>query len=273
MSPALSIIVPCYNLGQYLPEALDSILHQSFRDWECILVNDGSTDDTAAIAARYQAADARFIPLNLENCGVVRARNEGVKASSGKYLLFLDADDRLCPGYLERAVSVLDATPQATVVTGPARVFGEGIRPAPFEVPAFSMEMMLSRNCIHISSLLRRSDFDRAGGFRDDMHEGLEDWDFWLGILEEGGEVVWLEEPVLDYRMRKDSRNKGVPTPLLRSLRRKVWEHHKGLYARYYCDPVECTEYRRLNYSYRKLCRLPGVRLYHWVARLIHPSK
>ena len=66
MSPALSIIVPCYNLGQYLPEALDSILHQSFRDWECILVNDGSTDDTAAIAARYQAADARFIPLNLE---------------------------------------------------------------------------------------------------------------------------------------------------------------------------------------------------------------
>ena len=105
MSPALSIIVPCYNLGQYLPEALDSILHQSFRDWECILVNDGSTDDTAAIAARYQAADARFIPLNLENCGVVRARNEGVKASSGKYLLFLDADDRLCPGYLEKAVS------------------------------------------------------------------------------------------------------------------------------------------------------------------------
>ena len=98
----VSIIVPCYKLGKYLPEALDSVLAQDYTDWECIIVNDGSPDSTAEVAESFCTKDSRFKSLDLENGGVIRARNKGVAASSGKYLLFLDADDML------KVVSIAD---------------------------------------------------------------------------------------------------------------------------------------------------------------------
>ena len=101
MNTTVSIIVSCYKLGKYLPEALDSVLAQDYHDWECIIVNDGSPDDTQAVA-----------------------RNEGVRVSEGKYILFLDADDILYPDYLGKAVAAMEKNPDAALVTGPAEAFG-----------------------------------------------------------------------------------------------------------------------------------------------------
>ena len=100
-SPIISIIVPIYNRGKWLPNCLDSISSQTFKDWECILVNDGSTDNSLEIAQEYAANDARFIVFSQENQGVSAARNLGLDHAKGKWVTFVDSDDEIAPDYLE----------------------------------------------------------------------------------------------------------------------------------------------------------------------------
>ena len=181
--PKVSVIVPCYNLAAFLPEALDSVLNQRFQDWECIVVDDGSTDDSVDVATRFVEADSRFKLLTQANSGVSRARNHGVAASKGNYILFLDADDILLPHYMEIAVSILDHNNHVKVVSGQAEQFGEGIETKLRDIPPFSMEQLIAQNCIYVTSFIRRDAFDRAGGFCEDFTSGWEDWDFWLACL------------------------------------------------------------------------------------------
>ena len=100
-SPIISIIVPIYNRGKWLPNCLDSISSQTFKDWECILINDGSTDNSLKIAQEYAANDPRFIVFSQENQGVSAARNLGLDHAQGKWLAFVDSDDEIAPDYLE----------------------------------------------------------------------------------------------------------------------------------------------------------------------------
>lgn len=95
--PLFSVIVPAYDLESLLPRCLDSLLAQSFADWECVVVNDGSSDGTGAVCDEYAAKDPRFIAIHKENGGVSSARNAGIKAARAEHLLFLDGDDTLDP--------------------------------------------------------------------------------------------------------------------------------------------------------------------------------
>ena len=163
----------------------------------------------------------------------------------------------------------METDPNVLIVTGPMKFFGEACKQYKMTVPPFSRETMLGRNCIHISSLVRRTDFDLAGGFNPDMAAGLEDWDFWLGVLEKDGEVVMLDTPAICYRLRKDSRNKCIPDETLSTLHQNIWKHHKALYSKYFPDPKESMEYQRLLYSYNKINRFPGIRIYNALRKLI----
>lgn len=98
--PAISLIVPIYNGKDVLPACLASIAAQTFRDFECIVVDDGSTDGTAEVLDEFCAADARFIPLHIENAGVSTARNQGLSQARGEYICFVDGDDIVYPEYL-----------------------------------------------------------------------------------------------------------------------------------------------------------------------------
>lgn len=264
----VSFIVPCYNLRDFLPETLNSIISQSFCDWECIVVDDGSSDDSASIADAYASRDCRIRVIKQHNGGVVTARNNGVLASTGRYLVFLDADDVIMPGFLSEAVPILDARPEVKLVYGPAEQFGKGVKTALMPMSEFSMEAMLGHNCIYVTALFRKADFLRAGGFREEMSAGLEDWDLWLSVLEDGGEVVCLEHPVFRYRVRKNSRNRGISNETLSRLRRSIWERHKDLYAKYFFDPRESMEYSRSQYYVKKYSSFPGVWLYLKISAL-----
>src|SRR4051812_15947600 len=110
-APLVSVIVPCFGQAHYLPEAVGSVLAQTFTDWECIIVDDGSPDDTAAVAARLAAGDDRIKIVRQENRGLPGARNAGIRAARGRYILPLDADDRLEPTMLEKTVAVLQSDP------------------------------------------------------------------------------------------------------------------------------------------------------------------
>lgn len=205
--PKVSVVIPCYNLGAYLDEAVASVLAQTFTDFEILVVNDGSTDlETCQLLADYRRPKTRVI--HTENSGVSAARNRGIEEASGEYVLPLDADDLIMPCYLRLAVETLENSPNVGIVYGKAEHFGEIA--GPMMLSDYSPAAILWENSIFSSAVFRKDDWVRAGKYRPEMRNGWEDWDFWLSMVELGGEVVRLPELVLRYRVRAESRDRSL---------------------------------------------------------------
>ena len=281
--PKVSVIVPSYNLGPYIVETLESVAAQTYTDWECLVVENGSTDGSLGIVNDYCYHDTRFIPVVYqENVGVAAARNRALELAEGEYILFLDADDLIAPGYMAAAVEALDADPSLNLVYARAERFGAQTG---WDLPPFSMSTMLARNCLYISCFFRKASVvcqpqastdrhpracpgDLKVAFDPSFSTGFEDWDFWLSFLEQFDEpkVLQLPEVLFYYRTRRHSRNRGVTDEALKDIRLKLWEKHKALYAKYFCNPLETVEYRRLASSFRKASRWSLV----WKLRMLY---
>ena len=124
-SPKVSVIIPCYNQGQYLDEAVDSVINQTFKDFEIIIINDGSTDQFT-IKKLKNYTKPKCCVIHSDNQGPSIARNIAIKRSTGEYILPLDADDRIGPNYLEEAVKILDNHNKIGIVYCDAELFGDG---------------------------------------------------------------------------------------------------------------------------------------------------
>jgi len=195
VKPKISIIVPCYKQAQFLPEALNSLLAQSFQDWECIIVNDGSPDNTAEVAGVWINKDTRFHYIEKSNGGISSARNCGLATARGEFIQFLDADDLLEPEKLSWQVSFLDVHPQTGIVYGDMQYFlednsserrytisgaNEPWMAKVWQDPRQPLEKLLHGNIMGIHCpLIRRAVIERAGFFREGMH-AMEDWYFFL---------------------------------------------------------------------------------------------
>ncbi len=208
--PIVSIIVPCYNYGKYIPEALQSIAGQTFTDWECIIVNDGSTDNSQSVIESFISGDARFSLINISNSGVSVARNTGVAHSKGKYIFPLDADNKMFPDCIGRCLEEFQKNPAIRLVYSEAELFGaeNGL----WNLPPFDYKTMLKYNMIDNSCLFLRQDFDRVGGYRTNMVHGLEDWDFFIALLHGYGpdQIVKIGEPLYYYRVNTSGRRMTV---------------------------------------------------------------
>lgn len=232
--PLVSIIVPCYNQAQYLPEALDSVLAQTYDNWECVIVNDGSPDNTEEVAMEYCAKDKRFVYLKQENQGVSSARNNGIKASHGEYILPLDGDDKIAPTYLELVVDHYKKSPETKVVYSNAILFYDDGHEEEWNLPKYEYEALLWSNLFFISSVFRKRDYWECGGFDADI-PGLEDWDFWLSFIGKGDVVYKIPETLFFYRNRKCGRNSESNNyDKLRLEYEMIVEKHKELYEPYF---------------------------------------
>ncbi len=204
-----SVIIPCYNHGHFLPDALDSVLAQTYTDWEAIVVNDGSTDNTAAVAERYADADARIRCIHQENAGLSAARNAGIRAAQGEYLAFLDADDTWEPAFLETCTAALEAHHGlAGVYTRCVFTDECGVALPMAGGPALGPERTRARLLrggiapVH-AYLVRANAILRAGLF-DESLTSLEDWDLWLRVTDQG-QVAGLPQLLARYRLRLGS--------------------------------------------------------------------
>lgn len=200
--PKISVIVPSYNVEKYLAEALDSVAAQTYPDWECIIVDDGSTDGTADVARSYCRKDSRFTLVSQENRGLSGARNAGVANASGEFLLPLDADDRIAPRYMELAMKVFEERPETKLVYGGARLFGD--KNEPWKLPEYNYELFLSGNCIYCTSFFRRSDAVAAGLYDETFRSGYEDWDFLLRLLRADSVVFKIPQVMFYYRQHRN---------------------------------------------------------------------
>ena len=228
----ISIIVPAYNYGRYLEECLDSVLRQSHANWECIIVDNGSTDTTRDVATAFTRRDPRFIYHYTEQKGVSFARNLAVTLSTGAYIFPLDADDKIAPTYLEKAVAILAPQAAIKVVYCEAELFGAVSRH--WVLPAYSFKNLLIENSIFSSAMYRKADFEAAGGYNENMKEGFEDWDFWIRLLKSGGEVYKISEILFYYRIRPGSRNNSLDRGKQLRLRRQIVENHKEAYEKHF---------------------------------------
>jgi len=207
-NPKVSVIIPCYNYGRYLPETLESVMHQSTSDWECIVVDDGSTDDTKGIVADFIAKESRFKYYYQENKGVSTARNTGISIAKGEFIQFLDADDLLEKRKIECQVEFLEEHHDVEIVYGYANYFltdqpelrMQGLTPdSPPWMSKISgkglpvIQELIVRNIMTISSpLLRRRVIDKCGFFIDGM-KYCEDYEYWLRSALKGVSFYYLD--------------------------------------------------------------------------------
>jgi glycosyltransferase involved in cell wall biosynthesis len=221
------VIIPCYNQAHYLGEAIESVLAQSYPHFEIIVVDDGSPDNTAEVAARYPGV--RYI--RQENQGLSGARNTGMRESKGKYLVFLDADDRLVPDALQAGINCFHAHPECAFVSGHHRyIKGDGsllneYPPEPIDSDHYIA--LLQRNYIgmHATVIYQRYIFDFVGGF-DTSLKSCEDYDLYLRIAQKFP-IYRHSQMVAEYRWHDGNMTNNSERMLKSALTalRSQWEY------------------------------------------------
>lgn len=202
-SPMVSVVVPAYNASKFLAETLDSVLLETYSPLEVIVVNDGSKDDTLKIATDYALRDTRVVVIDQPNGGVCRARNHGIQKAKGKYILPVDSDDILLPGFIEWAVLVMEQDTQMKAVVPKAEFFGA--RTGPWSLKPFSKKLLARKNMIPATALYRKIDWERCGGYYEGL-QAREDWEFWISVLKNGGQVCTSPQLALRYRIHPESK-------------------------------------------------------------------
>lgn len=267
--PLVSIIVPCYNQEEFLAEALDSVLEQTYENWECVIVDDASTDGSLAVAKRYAERDARFIYIEHQcNHGLSITRNTGIKASRGKYILPLDADDKIADRYLEKAVEYFSRFPDTKVVYSKARLFGAVNKE--WILPDYSFDTLIWTNCLFCSSIFSRKDYEETIGYNPNMRYGFEDWDFWLSLLTPGSKVHRIDE-ILFYYRKKDYSMSNDTYNHRKEAFAQIHDNHPELYAPFYRHIIEIKRAEVIQREfYLNILHSKSYKLGHMILRPIN---
>jgi glycosyltransferase involved in cell wall biosynthesis len=213
----VSVIIPCYNQGKYLGEAIESILAQSYRHFEIIVIDDGSGDETSEVAARYEEVKC----VRQENRGLSGARNRGIEESRGELVVFVDADDRLKREGLEAGVKAMREHPDCALVFGHSQFIASDGSPLATQRNGFIEYdyylALLQYNCINLpaAAMYRRSLFDTVKGFNSSI-DATEDYDMYLRIAREH-KIVCHHELIAEYRQHGDQMS-GDPVLMLKSV-------------------------------------------------------
>lgn len=204
----VSVIIPCFNYGRYLADAVQSALASSLREIEIIIVDDGSTDDSREVAQRLidDHPESAIQLIGQRNCGAPgQVRNLGIARARGEYILCLDADDKLHPDFLRAGAAALDAAPQAGIAYADFQMFGESdtLQQPP---PSWNSRVECDCNFVGTASMFRRRAWEQVGGYETDLAMvGYEDWDFWVGCVEQGWSGVKAPGALWYYRVHGGS--------------------------------------------------------------------
>ncbi len=227
--PLVSVVIPCHQQARYLPEAVASVVAQTHEDWEIIIVNDGSPDDTSAVASGLiqKHAGRRIRLLEKKNGGLAHARNAGIRAAEGAYILPLDADDKISPLMLEKTVALLENEPGIAIAYTDVGRFGAAEKT--IQAAEFDFNTLCLNNQLNYCSLFRREVWDQAGGYNPNMIWGYEDWDFWISAGENGFAARRIPGALLQYRVK----NASMYAEALahdRELRARIVLNHPALF-------------------------------------------
>ena len=239
MKGMISIVVPCYNQAQYLEECLQSVLDQTYENWECLIVNDGSTDNTEEIALEWEEKDSRFIYLKKENGGLSNARNYGITRAKGEYILPLDCDDKIGKDYLLKGIRVLKKNNNVGVVYCNARLFGKENKS--WVLPPFDKKHLLCENLIFCTGIFLKEDWGKIGGYDENLKYGWEDWEFWINLLYSlNKEAFKLNYLGFYYRIKDNSMITSINNNRTKQLKtyEYIYNKHKKFYDENFEHPI-----------------------------------
>ena len=275
MQPKVSIIIPCYNGEKYLHETLNCIQNQTFGDWECIIVNDGSIDGSLEIMKEYSEKDHRFLFVDKENEGPSAARNCGVRYSRGDYLLFLDSDDIIATDYIYKGAIYLDRHSECALYYSQTKYFGS--RNDVMDSSYSGYKDLLARNSIVCTCIIRRYDFDRIGGFDESM-KGYEDWEFFIRLLYHNDQVFQESEVLFYYRMHNSPIGVNFQAGQREEeLRSYIFNKHYDIYREFFGYPQWVYgQYNRLEHEIKAILDSKTYKLGHnilipilWLKRIL----
>lgn len=274
----VSVIMPCFNDGKYIEHAVASLRNQTYRSVELVIVDDGSDDrQTAQILRDIAFPCMKLIRSGHE--GPASARNKGIAACSGALILPLDADDAIEPTYIEKAVKVMEENPAAGIVYCQASFFGA--QSGKWMLPPYSLKEMLAGNVIFASAMFRKAAWESVGGYNEAMRHGLEDYDFWLSLLEKQTDVYQIPEVLFHYRIKPVSRSSLLQRDIsaMQEAYRRIYSNHKSFFSLHNDLYVEALREKSVRQAYdmdrlqeamklfgfRHACRhlilsIPGVR-------------
>lgn len=195
-TPIVSIIIPCYNYGKYLEQAVDSVLNQTFKDIEIIIVDDGS-NDPHTIKVLNDLSKPKTKIIRTTNQKLPAARNNGIKVAQGKYICCLDADDIIAETYLEKCLVALESNNLDVCYSWIQEFEDSNLL---YKTGNFELSTLMKYNCVEVSAIFKKSIWTKVGGYRESMTQGYEDWDFWISIAKSGGMGLKIDEPLFLYR-------------------------------------------------------------------------
>ncbi len=250
-NPKVSVIIPCYNLGAYIDEAVDSVLNQTFQDFEIIIVNDGSTDAfTNTKLAIYNKPKTTV--YTTENKGVSAARNFGIAKSRGEYIVVLDADDVLDKLYLEMCLIEFQSDNELVIVYSLTKYIG--VKTGLMDSTEYEFKKMLLYDLIFCSAMYKRTDFDKTNGYDNNFKIGAEDWDFWLNLINKDSKVKRINEILFYYRIRNNSRDNSYSLKQRWKFESDIYLRHFPKYFEVFGSPIEILrEYEILKQEADKL--------------------
>jgi glycosyltransferase involved in cell wall biosynthesis len=234
-APKVSIIVPCYNQAQYLDQALQSVLDQIYTNWECIIVNDGSPDNTEEIAKKWIEKDSRFKYILKKNGGVSSARNLGLDKAKGAYIQFLDSDDLLGERKLEMSLQELNLTANegANLVISNFKMFKEDRNITTVPYCNLSAELFTFENLLYCWNASFTIPI-HCGFFETSLFANLrfseklsaqEDWIMWVSLFQKGCRALFIDQTLVLYRINSLSR---TMTKTLHLDQLKAYEYFKN---------------------------------------------
>src|SRR5262245_18339617 len=208
--PVVTVVIPVYNASRYIGEALDSLQAQTFKDFEVIVVNDGS-DDREELESILNSHPLLLTYISQENKGVSAARNAAIRIGRGEFYAQLDVDDQWTPDYLEVQLGILKDNPDATLVYPNATIIGEGatsglefmnVSPSEGDV---TFESLVRQKCVVMTCVTARMSAIRDAGMFDEGIRSCEDFDLWLRIVQNGGRIVYYRRPLVLYLRHEGS--------------------------------------------------------------------
>ncbi|QZK89623.1 glycosyltransferase family 2 protein [Flavobacterium sp. CHNK8] len=231
-SSTVTVIIPCFNDGAYIMEALQSIWNQTVVPHNIIIIDDGSNESTKKVLKKIQ--QDRVTIIHQENQGVSVARNEAIRLADTPYILNLDADDYYEPTFIEKAIQILDTDVTIGVVSSSCRTFSEKktisiVRPLGGGVTDF-----LFINNGRASAMFRKECWEKVGGFDENMKAGYEDWEFWLAITKNNWRMHIIPEILSHYRIKNTSRDRTAIVHHDYELRMYIFNKHKEMYQTHF---------------------------------------
>ena len=245
-APLISIVVPCYNHARFLPDTIASLATQDFRDFEVVVVNDGSLDNTSevtmSLATEYPELAIRL--LEQENRGLSEARNSGIQAARGQWIQLLDSDDLLARGFLRAAADAIEKNIHISAIFGSKEEFGA--RNTPWHMTIYLPSQLKISNTLVGTSLFRRSLWECVGGYDSSHPWGIEDWHFWLKCQSHGWIPLCIPDHMLHYRIHETS---SMYTTMMERWNEALAMHHTMLPQVYSLPVLFKAQYTLLSMS------------------------